>query len=347
VQFHTAYNLPCKVGGTAAQSVCAAPSSFGGQTIGIIDAYVDSNIESDLGVYDTQFGLPSCTQANGCLQIVNLCQAWHIRKQKSCGYTDGSWALETSLDVEVAHATCQTCKILLVEANTSNWGDLVTAENIAAQDGATEISNSWGGGEWSGQTQYDSAWSHPGVAVTFSTGDGGYGIQYPSSVPTVIAVGGTTLRLGPGSAYGSETAWGGTGSGCSQYESANSWQVSLSNWSATGCGTFRAASDMSADADPSTGAAVYQAGAFGSNGGWMQVGGTSLAAPLVASAIALAGGAAGFSNPSQLPYVKAGSASSHDVTVGTNGTCSTSMCTAGIGFDGPTGLGTPNGTGGL
>jgi subtilase family serine protease len=312
-----------------------------------VDAYQDPNIEADLAAYDAQFGLSSCTQANGCLQIVNLCQQWHTRKAKGCGYTDSSWALEASLDVQTAHAICQTCKILFVESNTPAWADLGLAENTAAQDGATVISNSWGGGEWSTETQYDPYWNHPGIAVVFSTGDGGYGTEYPSVAPTTIAVGGTTLTLGPNSSYGSERAWNGTGSGCSAYETANSWETSLPNWSATGCGTARGGGDIAADADPSTGAAVYDS--FGSSSGayWYQVGGTSLSAPIVAATIALAGGAASYTNASQMPYVKMSSANSHDVTTGSNGTCGTVMCAAAQGYDGPTGLGTPNGTAGL
>src|SRR5205085_4873496 len=137
-------------GGTSVQAFCAAPTSFGGQTIGIVDAYDDSTIEADLGAYDSSYGLPACTTANGCFKKVN-------QNGGTTTYpaTDSNWALEIALDVETAHDICQTCKVLLVEANSSNWSDIATAEKEAAALGATEISNSYGAGDWSGETQYD------------------------------------------------------------------------------------------------------------------------------------------------------------------------------------------------
>ena len=340
-QLHTAYNLPCRPGGSV-QSVCSTPASFGGQTIAIVDAYDDPTVENDLGVYDSYFGLPACTRANGCLTVVN----------QSGGSTlpstvDGNWALETSLDVQVAHALCQTCKILLVEAGSSSMSDLGTAVNTAAGLGATEISNSYGGSEWSGESTYDSYYNHPGVAVVVSSGDTGNVVEYPAASPYVLSVGGTTLRLGSGNSYGSESAWSGTGSGCSAYETARTWQTQVSTWSQTGCGSHRATADVAADADPNTGAAIYDSTPYNSSTGWWQMGGTSLAAPIIASVYALAGGASTASNPQSIPYTYYKSTNSHDVTAGSNGTCGTIMCAAQAGYDGPTGLGSPNGTGGF
>jgi subtilase family serine protease len=336
VQFHAAYNLPI-----------TAPNA---QTIAIVDAFTDPNIESDLAVYDQQFGLPPCTQANGCLKVINSCATYVSRKQTTttCGSTvDSGWALEASMDVEIAHAICQSCKILFVEAYSNSFGDLGAAENLAVQNGATEISNSWGAPEFSTETQYDSYWNHPGIATEFSTGDLGNQVEYPAASPYVVSVGGTTLNISAKNAYRSESAWSGGGSGCSLYESANSWQMALSNWSMTGCGTHRATADVSADANPTTGAAVYDSVPYGGTSGWYQVGGTSLAAPLVASVFALAGGVSGVQNAGSVPYNRFTSSNSRDVTTGTNGTCGTIMCTAGIGYDGPTGPGTPNGIGGF
>jgi subtilase family serine protease len=352
-QFHTAYQLPCSVGGAAVGSNCAASSGSGSQTIAIVDAYEDPNIEADLGVYDAQYGLPACTQRNGCLKIVDMCTVQGKVKHAMQCYSDQGWELEASLDVEVAHAMCQTCKIVFVEASYSDWTNLGNAEAAAAQNGATEISNSWGGREFSGEALHDSSWSYPGVAVLFASGDSNYATSYPAVDPTVIAVGGTTLVLNANNTYSGEKVWSnaalgqGTGSGCSLYETASSWQTALTNWGGTGCGPARGSTDISADADPATGAAVYDS--FGYNGttGWYTVGGTSLATPLIASTIALAGGAAAYSVPAQLPYLKLNPGNSHDVTVGANGSCGTSMCNAGPGYDGPTGLGTPMGAGGL
>ena len=143
-----------------------------------------------------------------------------------------------------------------MEASSSSFASIFTAENTAARLGATEISNSYGGSEFLGETSYDSYYNHPGVAVTVSSGDGGYGVEYPAASRYVVAVGGTTLNLNNDNSYNSESAWSG-GSGCSAYETANTWQTSNTNWSQTGCGSERGVADVSADADPNTGAAVY------------------------------------------------------------------------------------------
>jgi subtilase family serine protease len=152
----------------------------------------------------------------------------------------------------------------------------------------------------------------------------------------VTAVGGTTLTLKGDNTRLSETAWSGTGSGCSSYEAKPAWQAD------PGCAR-RAVADVSADADPNTGASVYDSQGYSGRRGWFQVGGTSLAAPLIAAVYALAGNAASTTYGS-FPYSHTGSL--YDVNSGTNGSCSGSyVCTAGLGYDGPTGLGTPNGTG--
>lgn len=335
VQFHTAYNLPCTPGGTT-QSVCATPSTFGPQTIAIVDAYNDPTVENDLNVYSAQYSLPSCTKTNGCLTVVNQSGG------STLPATDGNWSLEISLDVQTAHAICQTCKLLLVEANSSSISNLATAVNTAAALGATSISNSYGASEFLGETSYDSSYNHPGVAVTVSAGDSGYGAEYPASANTVVAVGGTTVQLATDNTYVSEAVWSDTGSGCSKYETANTWQTHLSNWSQTSCGTERAIGDVSADADPNTGAAVYDSTSYNGSTGWWQVGGTSLSSPLIASVYALSGVQPNTNAVSTL-YANFSSANFHDVTSGNNGNCSSTMCNATTGYDGPTGLGTPNG----
>jgi subtilase family serine protease len=297
-----------------------------------------------LNIYDNYYHLPACTTSNGCFRIVNQNGGSHLPR------TDSGWALEISLDVETAHEICQNCKILLVEASSSRFSDLAAAVNEAAKLGATEISNSYGSNvEGSGETAYDSSYNHAGIAVTASSGDSGYGVIYPAASPYVVAVGGTTLNLtyNPNTntyPYSGESVWSSAGSGCSAYETANSWQTSVSDWSQTSCGSKRGVADVAADADPNTGAAVYDSTPYYGRSGWFQVGGTSLASPLIASVFALAGGTAAYANAQQVPYAQFTSSNSHDVTTGSNGNCGTIMCNATTGYDGPTGLGTPNGT---
>jgi len=318
-QFHTGYGLPT-----------TAPSA---QTIGIVDAYDDPNIESDLGVYDSQYGLPSCTTANGCFRKVD--QNGGTRYPR----TNSGWSLEIALDVETAHEICQNCKILLVEASSNSLANLGAAENEAAKLGANVISNSYGGSEYSSETSDQNAYfDHPGIAITASSGDGGYGVEFPAASQYVTAVGGTTLNLNSDNTYASESAWSGSGSGCSAYISKPSWQTD------SGC-SHRTVADVSADADPNTGAAVYDSVRYQGQSGWFQVGGTSLASPLVGAVYALAGNAGSVTYGS---YPYSHTSSLHDVTTGSNGSCGGSyLCTAGPGYDGPTGLGTPNGTGGF
>jgi len=312
-QFHAGYGLPM---------TSATP-----QTIAIVDAYDDPNIEADLGVYDTAYGLPPCTTANGCFRKVNQSGGTSYPARNS------GWALEIALDVETAHQICQNCKILLVEATSNSLANLGAAVNEAAALGANEISNSYGAGEFSGETGYEGAYNHPGIVVTVSAGDNGYGVEFPAASQYVTAVGGTSLNLNANNTYNSETVWSGTGSGCSVYEPKPLWQSD-----SAGCG-MRTVADVSADADPNTGAAVYATYGYT---GWVQVGGTSLAAPLIAAVYAL--GASGSVNDGSRPYSYSGLL--HDVTSGNNGSCSPPyLCTAGVGFDGPTGLGTPNGLG--
>lgn len=339
VQIHTAYQLPCTPGGLI-QSICNTPSNFG-PTIALVAAYNDPTVESDLNTYSQAYGLPACTKANGCLQVVN--QQGGIALPP----TNSGWALEMSLDVQTAHAVCQTCKILLVEAQSNSLLDLGTAVNRAVIMGAIAVSNSWGATEWSGETSYDSYFTHPGTVITASSGDTGNVVNFPAASPGVLAVGGTTLTLNTDNSYNTESVWNDGGSGCSQYEKANVWQTGLSNWGQTGCGIFKATADVAADADPNTGVAVYDSTAYQGHTGWYQVGGTSLASPLVAAIFALSGGVSSGVNAASVPYQFFSSSNAHDVVTGSNGICGTIMCNATLGFDGPTGLGSPNGVSGF
>ncbi len=316
-ELHSAYNLPT-----------TAPTAG---TIAIVDAYDHPSIEADLAAYNAYYDLPPCTTANGCFRKVNQVGG------TSPPATNSGWALEIALDVETAHAVCQNCKILLVEASSASISDLGKAEDEAVLLGANAISNSWGAREYLGETTDENNYfRHTGVAITASTGDNGYGTEFPAASRYVTAVGGTTLSLAPDGSYLGETAWDGSGSGCSHYVPKPSWQTD------TGC-SRRTIADVSAVADPSTGAAVFDSVPYSGQTGWFQVGGTSLASPLVAATYVLAGNTGAVNDASGL-YGNAGLL--HDITSGSTGLCSPAyLCTARVGFDGPTGLGTPNGVG--
>jgi subtilase family serine protease len=315
------------------QAAYGLPSSGGaGLVFAIVDAYDDPNAESDLGVYRAQFGLPPCTTANGCFRKVN-----QQGTQGSYPKASQGWALEISLDLAMASATCPSCRILLVEARNSSLANLGAAVNTAVRLGATVVSNSYGGSEFSSESFYDSAYyDHPGVAITASSGDSGYGTEFPAASRFVTAVGGTTLVRDASARGWTETAWSGAGSGCSAYVAKPSWQQD------TGC-SRRVVADVSAVADPSTGVSVYDSYGYQGQRGWFVVGGTSASAPLIAGVYALAGNAASISYGSA-PY--ATPAALFDVKAGSNGSCGgTYLCTSLTGFDGPTGLGTPDGIG--
>ena len=301
-------------------------------TVAIVDAQDDPNAESDLAVYRAQFGLPPCTTANGCFTKVN-----QSGKASPLPSADSGWAGEISRDLDMVSAACPSCKIHLVEATSATTANLGAAVNTAAAMGADAISNSYGGGEDSTVTGADSMYyNHPGILITASSGDGGYGAEYPASGAYVLGVGGTTLAKSSSPRGWAEGVWSGGGSGCSAFVAKPSFQKD------TGCAK-RTVADVSAVADPNTGVAVYDTygGSKAGATGWIVVGGTSAASPLVAS-ILVAAGKGGIDN--SWPYANA--SDFYDVTTGSNGTCSSSakyLCTAGAGYDGPTGLGTPNG----
>jgi hypothetical protein len=417
------------------------------QTVALVDAYNDPKAEADLNVYSKAFDLPSvhaCSGSeSGCFEQVSqsgtgalpfpktelareveesVCVTAKAKESKlelkkreeACDelVEAEGWAVEISTDIEVTHAICQNCKILLVEADAPIYTDLEEAEETAVRLGATEVSNSWGGPQEGSSGQ---AFDHPGTVITAAAGDDGYlnwteaeaaeearkegtetgyfvGTDYPATSPDVVAVGGTKLTLAGGIRQ-SENVWnedpnpeglneGAGGSGCSESFTAQPWQQAVPDWSKVGCGTKRAVADISADADPYTGAAVYdsvptiQEPATGEVVNepleWWPVGGTSVASPLIGSMFALAGGANGVEYPAQTLYSHLETAALYDVTKGGNGkcddlytACSGSMnplsssfpfdcgegsliCNAAPGcgeeyYDGPTGVGTPNG----
>jgi hypothetical protein len=361
----------------------------GSQTIALVDAYDDATIAADLEVFNSQYGLPACNEANGCFRKVN--QAGHASPlPPSSGQLERGWAQEIATDVEVAHGVCQSCRILLVEAKSNANSDLYAAEQTAAALGANEISNSWGGAEPASDSP---AFNHPGIVITASSGDSGYlnwfseeqpaSANYPASSPHVVAVGGTRLTLSStAKTWEGESVWndggesggvlrgaGVAGSGCSVPFAAAAWQRGVPDWSSVGCGAARAVADTSADADPYTGVAVYDSTENPEGDkGWGVIGGTSVASPIIASVFALAGGAHGAAYPARTLYESAlrAPASLHDVVSGSNGEClkpfhensgtsgcssaeeaascsAQAICLAAPGYDGPTGVGTPNG----
>jgi subtilase family serine protease len=324
-------------------SAYKVPASSTTATIAIVDAFHDPTAESDLATYRARFGLPPCTTANGCLSIVNQNGA-----TSPLPATNGGWAQEISLDLDMASAICPSCHLLLVEATSNAFTDLAAAvDRAAATPGVVAISNSYGGGEFSQETSatYNAHYDHPHVAVTVSSGDAGYGVEFPAASQYVVAVGGTSLTRATNARGWNESAWSGAGSGCSSYVTKPSWQADAS------CAR-RTVADVSAVADPNTGVAVY--GPTGSAGtgpsGWMVFGGTSASAPIIGAMYALGTAPAAYSYPAQKAYQNR--TALFDVTSGTNGRCvrgkSTSgayLCQGKAGYDGPTGLGTPNGLG--
>lgn len=403
---HSAYSLPR-----------FAPTP---QTIALVDAFNDPSAEADLNAYDREFGLPECTAANGCFKQVNergeagappFPKTTLELEAASKGNAEEAeqseeaenWGVEISLDIEVTHATCQSCDIVLVESDSASDEDLDHAVQTAAGLGVNEISDSWGAPECLDVALVrecvteSPAFDHPGIVITASAGDLGYlgwdsseqgYADYPASSPRVIAVGGTRLSLNEAGGWANETVWndggesrgvkdghGAGGGGCSVQFNAAPWQQNVADWTSVGCVNRRAVADVSADADPYTGAAVHDSSPACDEGRsshvvhWCVIGGTSLSAPLVASAFALAGGAHGVEYPARTLYENEVGApgSFHDVTEGSNGAChqpfkegsgvsgctsaeeahascsAQAICLARAGYDGPTGVGTPDG----
>jgi hypothetical protein len=383
-----AASLKGPAGGLTPEDLASAyeydPEASGsGQTVGIVDAFDDPAIEADLETFDAEYGLRPCGPANGCFRKVGQSGGTLPEADKT------GWSIEIALDVETVHAVCPHCRILLVEAASNSNANLATATNEAVTLGATVVSNSYGGLEIGATTSQEGAYNHPGIPIVASTGDDGYydwrylGVPQikkagempntPAALPTVVAVGGTSLTLNEtDGTRASESVWSGSGGGCSHRFAAAPWQQAVAGFSASGCGAARLDADVSAVANPKTGFDIYDtyncgAECSGADEGWEKVGGTSLSAPLISSLYALAGGGNDLPYPSLTLYGQAADSSSRfDVTEGTNGFCEglsaaecsnandvlglvdcegTTACNAVPGFDGPSGVGTPKGLG--
>ncbi|HEY8719064.1 S53 family peptidase [Pengzhenrongella sp.] len=309
-----------------------------GRTVAIVDAYDNPNAEKDLATFRSAYKLPACTTANGCFRKVNQ------RGGGTPPEPDAGWGVEIALDVQAVSAACPLCKIMLVEADSADSVDIGLAVNRAVTLGAKIVSNSYGGPEYNGVlADGKSYYSHTGVAMVVSSGDNGFGgASFPASWSKAIAVGGTTVTKT--STTWQHTAWQGAGSGCSAWVAKPTWQKDPN------C-LMRTTTDVSALADPDTGFAVYDTYGleqFGITPGWLVVGGTSLAAPLISGMIALAGNAASLGSAS---YLYAHRSGLRDVVGGNNVTwqdCGGDyLCNALPGYDGPTGLGTPKGVSAL
>ncbi|MGI0027126.1 MAG: S53 family peptidase [Nitrosopumilaceae archaeon] len=322
------------------QLTCSYTGTFGdpnlcgtGQTIAIVDAYDDPNIQNDLTTFSNQFGLPACTSANGC-----FVKATTQGKPRS----DQGWALEESLDVQWAHAMAPGAKIILVESKTASFSNLLSAVDYAVNNGANQVSMSWGGSEFSSESSYDYHFNKNMVSFFASSGDSGSGTIYPSVSPYVVAVGGTTLNVDSSGNVSSETAWSGSGGGKSLYESEQSYQTNygiLSN-------AKRAVPDVSYNGDPNTGVPVYDSFGYQGSKGWFQVGGTSAGAPQWAALSAITNSArttpmssTSFGTDTLLYGAATGTSygqNYRDVISGSNGGFS-----AGTGYDFVTGVGSP------
>jgi hypothetical protein len=307
-------------------------SGGSGTTVGVVDAYNDPSAAADLAYYRTYYGLAACTVPSGCLRIVGEDGSSTLPSATSSG-----WQTEESLDLDAVSALCPSCRLLLVEANGPNWSDLEEAEASAVADGATIISNSWAGDGPISMAPPTTFFSYPGVAILAATGDFGWdggddNTAWPAALPSVNAVGGTTLTAGDSARGFTETAWAGSGSGCSE-ETKPSYQTD------TGC-AGRSYADLSADADPASGLAVYDS----ADGGWSVWGGTSLSTPLTAAYYALVGEDAGQGSAA---WAYGHSTLLNDPSSGGNdsGPACTPLyiCNAGSGYDGPTGIGSISG----
>jgi hypothetical protein len=363
-------STPVGYGPPGLQAAYALPSAtYGtGMTVAVVAPYDDPDVAGDLAAYRAQYGESACAQtlsqtAPACLTVVNGSTGALITPGSGTAPAPNTgWALQTSAQLDAISAVCPNCDLLLVEVNSPAITDVGQGVNVAVSWGAQVITIGVAQSETPSELTWDIDFNHTGVEITAAAGDvaggsSGYstnGVDYPAASPYVTAVGGTSLNaIGAGTCTAAvagargwcETAWndsdGTSVSGCSLYEPEPAWQKVGIPAADTGCGSLRSVADVSADADPVTGIAVYDS--YG-EGGWQgaRFGGTAVAAAIVAGADALAGKPALDVDPAS--YLYSNASGFNDITSGSNGTCSPAyLCTAGPGYDGPTGLGSPNG----
>ncbi|MBV8980166.1 MAG: S8 family serine peptidase [Acidimicrobiia bacterium] len=335
-QLHSAYELP--------------RSARHQSTVAVIVAYDDSTLEHDLATFSRAYKLPSCSHLHGCLRRVN--QQGLSSPLPAPDPSGGNWVAEASTSTQVVHGLCENCRLLVVEASSDAGEDLAAAVDTAVRLGAREVVTTYSLGESSIDGYLARHYDHPGVVITAATGDDGfsYATNVPASYPGVVAVGGTTLRLGHGGRWAGETVWndssGATASGCSPFTPAPSWQAPFAK--AVGCGTERALADVAAAAAP--GVPFYSSSTVEGQKGWFDIEGTSVSSPIIAAVFALAGGVGPHQSAAALLYTRLRHARGafHDITRGSDGSCSgRPICAARRGYDGPSGVGTPHGLAGF
>lgn len=316
------------------------PATGGHDVIAIIDAYHYPTALSDFNTFSASFGLPQETSTNPTAATNTVFQVvYQGGKQPR---TNAGWALEAALDIEWAHAMAPNAKIILVEAQSNSNANLYAAVDLVVSlAGVKQVSMSWGGSESSGETAFDSHFNVNGPAFFAASGDTGGKTIYPSTSPYVVAVGGTSVATDANGAFTGETGWSSGGGGNSPYEAKPGWQAAVSM---TGSG--RGVPDISSDADPNTGVAVYDTTSYQGRSGWWVVGGTSVSSPCMAGMVNLGGGT--FTNTTQLLTAIYGHYLNppptpvfRDITSGNNGF----PCL--VGWDYVTGVGSPQGTGGF
>ena len=330
-------------GAKSIESAYKLPLTKGaGQTIGIVDAFSTPHLASDLGVYRKEYGLPPCTTASGCLRVVNQQgKPSPLPKADPLG-----WGVEETLDVSMVSAACPLCKIVVVEGKSSTFANLAAAENTAVRLGVNVVSNSYGGRESGFSQAFAKAYDQPGHVIVASSGDNGYtAAQFPANLASVTTAGGTQLAKAKNARGWTETVWnnnlGASGSGCSAYVPKPAWQHDPH------C-PGRTAADVAAVANN---VPLYDSSVPKRFGGpWLTVAGTSIASPLIAGIYGLAGNAATVQPGNEYAHASA----LFDVTQGNNdwfnrahgASCGYDyLCVAKKGYDAPTGLGTPDGTG--
>ena len=280
----------CPITGQISSGNNGLPTATGGSgVIAIVDAYDYPTAENDFAVFSTQFGLP-CT-SGGAPSTTNCSDQFtrvHVADTQpgpNCG-----WAQEAALDIEWAHSMSPNARIVLVEATTSSFADLLNAVSFASgmvtqNNGKGEVSMSWGGSEFVLESAWDSYFTTPNVVYVAASGDSGGKTIWPGVSPNVVCAGGTSINRNSSGQFTGETAWSGSGGGPSKYELRPAYQNPIGGT----VGIFRGAPDLSADANPNTGVWVYDSTPCNGLSGWMIFGGTSVSTPTWAGIINLAG----------------------------------------------------------
>ncbi len=362
-QIRAAYGLPALTSSGSSVTSAQAAQWGAGQTIYLIDAQNDPNVVAELASFDSKFGLPGCAltaiptaaslplaaaPAAGCTLSVVYSSPGGAMTANAPAYNSG-WAIEIALDVQWAHATAPYARIILIEAPDSSITSLYAAVQLANQMGPGVVSQSFGAPEGSWTSGFDANFGVANMTYLAAAGDAGAGVNWPAVSAHVLAVGGTSLTYG-GAGLRAETAWSGTGGGMSAFTATPAYQL-LTMIPGLGAPAHRTVADVTFNANPNTGQYLAVIAPGSTSVGWYSVGGTSLATPQWAGVLAVANALRahaalapiGATQPTLYGFAsQAGSYASAflDVTTGSDGTCTT--CYATVGYDLPSGLGSPN-----